>query len=404
MPPVEGLPPGIESTETVPLQMSGILMRSSYKLAGQFEQWLEMQMKNAEDETQNFPSSLVCVISDMFTSWVHESAAKFGIPTVVFHTSGAFRFSVQHSLLRHTTHKNVQGDDHEYFQIPNLSFDFKLRNSDLPFDLRDPETNPIQSFVAEEINCSMEGSGLIFNTFCELEPLGIDHFRSLTKRPVWSIGPLLPKKIFDAEGVERGTGDGRGKVADIKALARGLEASQQAFIWAIKRLPEVELPEGFEERTIDRGLVIWGWAPQLLILSHPSTGAFLSHCGWNSTLESISLGVPMITWPMFAEQPFNSKLLVEQMGFAEQIGSHIDDVVDEHVVKRAVIKLLAEEGGKTLRMRAQELRNKAKMAVEKGGTSHVNLYEFVQYVRELHDKWIAACQSNQLRGIMNSMS
>ncbi|GLJ52492.1 hypothetical protein SUGI_1116920 [Cryptomeria japonica] len=424
MPPVEDLPPGIESSETVPLHMIGILMKSSYKLAGQFEQWLEQEMKNAEDQIHNSPSPPVCIISDMFTSWVHKSGAKFGLPTVVFHTSGAFAMSVMHSFMKNTPQKNVQGDD-EYFQVPNLPLDFKLRKSELPFIMRDSDANPMQSFVTDEINLSMEGSGVIFNTFYALDSLGIEHIKSLTKKPVWSIGPILPKKLFDAEGVERATHDSRGKSADIseaeclqwldkrspnsvvfvcfgsqsslnkqqtEALAKGLEASQQAFIWAIKRVPEIQLPEGFEERIKDRGLIIWGWAPQLLILSHPSTGAFLSHCGWNSTLESISLGVPMITWPMYAEQPFNNKLLVEHLGIAEQICSHMDGVGDEYVVKRAVIKVLAEEEGEMMRSRAQELRKKAKMAVEKDGFSHANLQAFREYVQERHDNWVLTAQ------------
>ncbi|GLJ07847.1 hypothetical protein SUGI_0075420 [Cryptomeria japonica] len=87
--------------------------------------------------------------------------------------------------------------------------------------------------------------------------------------------------------------------SQIKALARGLEGSQQAFVWAIKvtesgSLGNVEyLPEGFLERTKGLGDVIWGWAPQLLILSHASVGTFMNHCRWNSTLESLSLGVPI---------------------------------------------------------------------------------------------------------------
>ncbi|GLJ52494.1 hypothetical protein SUGI_1116940 [Cryptomeria japonica] len=258
--------------------------------------------------------------------------------------------------------------------------------------MRDSYGNPMQSFITDEINRSMEGSGVIFNTFYALDSLGIEHIKSLTKRPVWSIGPILPKKLFDAEGVERATHDSRGKSADISE-AECLQwldkrSPNSAFIWAIKRIPEIELPEWFEERTKDRELVIWGWAPQLLILSHPSTGSFLSHYGWNSTLESISLGVPMITWPMFAEKPFNNKLLVEHLGIAEQICSHMDGVGDEYVVKRAVIKVLAEEGGKMMRTRAQELRIKAKLAVEKNGSSHANLQTFREYVKERHDNWV----------------
>jgi UDP:flavonoid glycosyltransferase YjiC (YdhE family) len=73
------------------------------------------------------------------------------------------------------------------------------------------------------------------------------------------------------------------------------------------------LPEGFENGTRDRGLVVASWAPQIPVLSNPSTGGFISHCGWNSTLESISHGVSIICWPLFAEQRMNRLLLVNEL-------------------------------------------------------------------------------------------
>lgn len=183
----------------------------------------------------------------------------------------------------------------------------------------------------------------------------------------------------------------------IRALAAGLEASGQAFVWAIRRseaepnpkLDEVGLPEGFEHRTHERGLIIWGWAPQLLILSHPSVGAFLSHCGWNSTMETVSLGVPMITWPLFSDQPFNSKLLAEFLGIGIQICLGASSVPDEEEVKRAVTMLVAEEEGEKMRLRVKALRNFAKMAVDKEGSSYNNLQSFVQHIQKIPKSWIA---------------
>lgn len=429
LPLPEGLPPGIDSWDNVPLHAARILIASSHKLTGPLEEWLEQQMHNTNNRNKNTeaPHSSpppVCIITDVFTGWAHSSGAKFGIPTVVFHTSGAFAMSVMHSFVKYNPQKRVVGDA-EFFEVPGLSFGLKLRKADLPVTMRDPDLSPSRSIVVEELIRSMEaGRGILINTFYELESVGIDHLRRLTGRPVWSIGPLLPPAAFEGMGIDQGFMNSRGKTADIdeeeclrwlesrrpqsvvfvcfgslffpndeqiRALAAGLEASGQPFVWAIRRsqaepnprATEVGLPEGFEDRTRERGLIIWGWAPQLLILSHPSVGAFLSHCGWNSTLESVSRGVPMITWPLFAEQPFNSKLLVEHLGMAVQICLDVSSVPDEEEVRRAVTMLLREEEGKKMRMRAEELRRLTKMAVDKEGSSYNNLHSFVRYIQNL---------------------
>eukprot|EP01018_Ginkgo_biloba_P031098 Gb_02691 [translate_table: standard] len=418
MPSIEGVPPGIESGDNVPLHIATILLTSSHALAQPFEQWL------AKNTDINCSSPPVCIIGDMFTGWLHQSAAKFEIPTVVFHTSGAFGISVLHSLVNYTPQKTVEGND--YFEVPELSFDLKLRKSDLPVVTRDPDTDPLREFLKEQLNLSLNGRGLVFNSFYELEPLGIDHFRALTGRPVWSIGPILPPSVFYDKRIDPVMSVDRGKAADIshdeclqwldsrsphsvlyisfgsmislnekqiRALAVGLERSEQSFIWAMRRAQngaEEEkngnnlVPEGFEQRTKERGLIIRGWAPQLLILSHGAIGGFLSHCGWNSMLESVSLGVPMITWPMFAEQPWNSKLLVENLGIGIQLCVDMAAVPDDQEVNRAVTKLLGEEEGKSMRNRAQEIRKRAKKAIETEGSSHTNLQSLVEEMHKLH--------------------
>ncbi|KAF3619227.1 Zeatin O-xylosyltransferase [Capsicum annuum] len=102
----------------------------------------------------------------------------------------------------------------------------------------------------------------------------------------------------------------------INELALGLEQSNHRFIWVLRKGSDnkeklrekdgkIELPDGFEERVKGRGMVV-NWAPQLDILRHSSTGGFLSHCGWNSCIESMSMGVPLATWPVSYDQPFNA--------------------------------------------------------------------------------------------------
>ena len=102
----------------------------------------------------------------------------------------------------------------------------------------------------------------------------------------------------------------------------GLEQSEQKFIWVSRDADKGDifagnveraeaLPEGYEERVKEVGLVVRDWAPQLEILAHQSTGWFMSPCGWNSCLESITVGVPIAAWPMHSDQPKNAVLVTD---------------------------------------------------------------------------------------------
>lgn len=147
--------------------------------------------------------------------------------------------------------------------------------------------------------------------------------------------------------------------------------------------------ENFEERIKRRGLVIKGWAPQVLILSHPAIKGFLTHCGWNSTIESMSCGVPMITWPMFAEQFFNEKLIVEVLRIGVKIGVEIPVrwgeekkvgvLVHKVQVANAVEKLMdGGEEGEMRRNKAKELGLVARRTMEENGTSRINILNLIQ--------------------------
>jgi hypothetical protein len=149
-------------------------------------------------------------------------------------------------------------------------------------------------------------------------------------------------------------------------------------------LEEWLVKERFEERIKGRGLLIKGWAPQMLILSHPAVGGFITHCGWNSTLESVCSGVPMITWPLFAEQFFNEKLVVEVLRIGIKVGVEIpvrwgDEekvgvLVKKDGVEKAITMLMdgGEEGEKR-RKKARELGEMGKRALEEGGSSQLNM-------------------------------
>lgn len=164
------------------------------------------------------------------------------------------------------------------------------------------------------------------------------------------------------------------------ALAAGLEESGVRFIWVIRppigfdlkgEFKEEWLPEGFEERTTrekNQGLLVKNWAPQLEILSHNSTGGFVSHCGWNSVIESLSQGVPIIGWPMAAEQAYNSKMLVEEMEVSVELTRGVQSEIKVEEVKR-VIEMVMEEKGKggEMREKAAEIAVRISAAMNEEG-------------------------------------
>jgi hypothetical protein len=173
-------------------------------------------------------------------------------------------------------------------------------------------------------------------------------------------------------------------------IALGLEASQVHFLWII-RIPKDDkglivdvaqlLPEGFMERTKDRGLVYSSWAPQPQILAHPTVKGFLTHCGWNSIMESITRGVPMIGWPNHADQMMNCKLCVEILNImipVQRMGK-LEEIIGQNEVKR-VAQLLIQDAEifRSLKRNVEELSKLMAGVCAPGGSSKANLDLFVE--------------------------
>ncbi|XXG67926.1 hypothetical protein AAC387_Pa06g1155 [Persea americana] len=189
----------------------------------------------------------------------------------------------------------------------------------------------------------------------------------------------------------------------MKELAVGLEGSGKPFIWVVRPPLGFDvnegfraewLPEGFEERIAERkqGLLVRKWAPQLEILSQESTGAFPSHCGWNSVLESLSRGVPMIGRPMAAEQFYNVKMMDEEMGVCVEIGRGVEEMVGREKVEEVIEVVMGEtEKGREMKrtaIRTREIVRKAMRdaaaAAEEGegkGSSIRAVDDFIRTVR-----------------------
>lgn len=111
------------------------------------------------------------------------------------------------------------------------------------------------------------------------------------------------------------------------------------------------------------------WCDQEAVLAHPAIGVFLTHCGWNSTLESLCGGVPMVCWPFFAEQPTNCRYICDEWG----VGLEIEGEVKRGTVEKLVREAMEGEKGMEMRRRALEWKEKARRATELGGSSRANL-------------------------------
>ncbi|KAG5584222.1 hypothetical protein H5410_044656 [Solanum commersonii] len=185
----------------------------------------------------------------------------------------------------------------------------------------------------------------------------------------------------------------------MKEIGLGLESSNVPFIWIIRGLNftlEVKKwlrDENFEEKVKGRGMIIRGWAPQVLILTHPSIGGFLTHCEWDSTLEGISCGVSMITFPTFAEQFYNEKFIVNILKIGVQVGVEVSInfwneekngvLVNKDQVKNAINQLM-DKGFESEERRkiAKDLAHISKKAIQEEGSSYLNIKLLIEDVME----------------------
>ncbi|CAO2209679.1 unnamed protein product [Urochloa humidicola] len=419
--PAHGLPPGVENVDMVSERDHTLaFFNSVWELDAPLDEYL-----------RSLPRLPDCLVADACNPWTSRVCARHGIPRLVLHCPSAYYLLATHTLSKHGVYDRV-GSELEEFEVPG--FPVRAVGSKATFRgfFQWPGAEHFQRDVDE---AEATADGLLLNTFRDVEGVFVDAYAAAVGVRAWAVGPtcagLLGHGDDDADAKA-----GRGNRADVDAgrivswldarpaasvlyvsfgsiaqlpakqlfdLARGLEASGRAFVWAVKEAksnPDVRAwlqAEGFEERVGERGLLVRGWAPQVTILSHPAVGGFLTHCGWNATLEAIAHGVPALTWPNFADQFSSEKLLVDVLGVGVRSGVKVPAMslpeeahgvqVASADVERAVAELMGEgPEGDARRARAKEIAAKAKAAVEEGGSSYADLTDMIGHVAELSRK------------------
>ncbi|KAJ4888385.1 UDP-glycosyltransferase 73B3 [Raphanus sativus] len=398
-----GLPEGCENLDFLTLNNNDdreVMILKFFLSTSFFKDQLEKLLETTRPD---------CLIADMFFPWATKAAEKFNVPRVVFHGFGYFPLCFEYCIKLHKPHKRVASNC-EPFVIPDLPGNIVMTQEQI--NDRDEGTE-IGKFMMEVTESEVKSSGVVVNSFYELEPDYADFYKSVVAKRAWNIGPLSVLNRGFEEKAERGKKasvdeveclkwlDSKepnsvvyvsfGSVANFKneqliEIAAGLEASSKNFIWVVRKNKgdnEEWLPEGMEERTKGRGMIIRGWAPQVLILDHQATGGFVTHCGWNSLLEGVAAGVPMVTWPVGAEQFYNEKLVTQVLRTGVTVEAKrevkgLGDRISRETVDKAVREVLAGEEAEERRKRAKNLAENANAAVEEGGSSFNDLNSFIE--------------------------
>jgi len=409
-----GLPDGVESmSSTSDSDTSGKIYYGAMLLREPIQDFME---KDPPD----------CIIADCINPWVYDLACKLQIPTIAFTGFSLFTISLMESLRINPSFYSHTDSSSGSFIVPNFPHSITLCT-------KPPKI--FTGFMEMMLETILKSMGLIINNFIELDGEEcIEHYKKITGQKVWHLGPASLIRQTIQEKSERGN-ENVVSVHDclswlnskrlnsvlyicfgsicylsdkqLYEIACGIEASGHEFVWVVpeKKGKEDEseeekekwLPKGFDERNIGKkkGLIIRGWAPQVMILSHIAVGAFMTHCGWNSTVEAVSAGIPMITWPVHGEQFYNEKLITDVRGIGVEVGAtewcvngfgEKEKLVSKDSIEKAVRRLM--DGGdeaKEIRQRAQEFGEKATRAVQKGGSTHNNLLALIDDLKRIRN-------------------
>lgn len=362
------------------------------------------------------------MLVDIFGTVTMSMADELGMLKYIVHVTSAWPLALL--CYSPTLDKLIEGeylDQKAALRIPSCN---PVWPQDLPKPMTNRKNEEYTAFISVPNEIQNFSNGILVNTWEELESTTLKamiedpELKEIIKVPVYAVGPLVRR---DAEKVSTGSGTrsellnwldqqpvgsvifaafgsyGILSAEQIVEMAWALELSQKRFIWVVKppKIAEVEhqqqiindniadyLPQGFLNRTCDIGLVITTWAPQSEILAHPSVGGFFSHCGWNSVLESMANGVPLIAWPLYSEQKMNATMLVEELGVAVRSKTFpARGIIGRDEIESMIRKVMEGENGDKMKARAKEIKRSGEEAMSKGGSSFNAIAEFAGTVR-----------------------
>jgi UDP:flavonoid glycosyltransferase YjiC (YdhE family) len=363
-PAVEGLPRGVEN-------LGKAAPADSWRIdVAAFSDTLMRPVQEALIREQA-PDAIV---TDVHFVWNVGIAGELGVPCVTFKVISAFSsLAMRHLALV----ADVASTDPDVAVVPRFPGPpIRIPRTELPEFLRkkqEVDYSKTNTFYAAQAACF----GIAVNTLSDLEQRYCElHMSEGYVKRAYFVGPVsLRPPPSTPSGAAAGDSQNciewldskpnRSVVylcfgsfapvsdAQLHELALGLEASGESFLWVV-RSETWTPPEGWEERVRDRGMLVTAWAPQTAILGHPAVGAFVTHCGWNSVLETVAAGVPVLTWPMVFEQFITERLVTDILGIGERLWPrgagirstrHVEnEVVPAEAVARALTGFMCPGG------------------------------------------------------------
>ncbi|XP_062175416.1 UDP-glycosyltransferase 74F2-like [Alnus glutinosa] len=341
-----------------------------------------------------------CVVYDPFLPWALDIAKKFGLVGAVFFTQSCAVDNIYYHV--HEGVLKVPLSETEIL-LPGLP---PLQSQDMPSFIYDFGSYPAYyDMVVGQFSNFDKVDWILVNTFYELEQEVVDWMAKMW--PLRTIGPTIPSMFLDKQikddkeyGLsifkpntdacmkwlnDRPKGSvvyvSFGSMATLEVeqmaeIAWGLRMSNRCFLWVVRASEEAKLPKNFVEETSEKGLVVC-WCPQLEVLTHEAVGCFVTHCGWNSTLEALSSGVPMVAVPHWSDQSTNAKYIMDIWKMGLKAPMDEKGLVKQEAIEHCIREIMEGERGEEIKKNALKWRKLAREAVDEGGSSDKNIEEFV---------------------------
>ncbi|ESQ46260.1 hypothetical protein EUTSA_v10000452mg [Eutrema salsugineum] len=345
-----------------------------------------------------------CIISSPFTPWVPAVAAAHNIPCAILWIQSCGAYSVYYRYYKKTNTFPDLEDLNQTIELPALPL---LEVSDLPSFILPSAGSHFNNLMSDFVNCLKDVKWVLVNSFYELESKIIDSMSDL--KPIIPIGPLVSPFLLGADEDE--TLDGKNldmwksdeycmewldkqarssvvyisfgsllksSETQVVSIATALKSRGVSFLWVI-RPKEKGQNFGVLQKMVREGQgVVIEWGPQERILSHVAISCFVTHCGWNSTIETVVTGVPVVAYPSWTDQPIDARLLVDVFGIGVRMRNDaVDGELKVEEVVRCIDAVTEGSAAADMRRRAAELKHAARSALALGGSSARNLDSFI---------------------------